>query len=54
MADNLNTVSIKQSDAEARALELWGIWSTPLLCLLSSSTLAGAIAPDRVLYLFDM
>ena len=40
---------IKPSDGEAPALEIWGMWSTPLLPLLPGSLWLGVIAPDRVL-----
>ena len=40
----------KQSDGEASVmLELWGMWSTPSLPLLSGSFWSGVGAPDRVL-----
>ena len=40
----------KQSDGEAPVmLELWGMWSTPLLPSLPGSIWPGVLAPDRVL-----
>ena len=43
---------IKQSDGEASVmLELWGMWSTPLLLSLLGSLWPGVVAPDRVLFM---
>ena len=40
----------KQSDDEAPVmLELWGMWSTPLLPLLQGPLWPGVVAPDRAL-----
>ena len=40
----------KQSDGEVPALlELWGMWSTPLLPLIQGSLWGGMIASDRAL-----
>ena len=40
----------KQSDGEAPVmLELWGIWSTPLLLLLPGPLWPAVVAPDSVL-----
>ena len=41
---------IKQPDGEASVmLELWGIWSNPLLPSLPDPLWPGVVAPDRVL-----
>ena len=40
---------IKQSNGEAPALEIWGMWSTPSLPLLPGPLWLGVIAPDRIL-----
>ena len=40
---------IKPSDVEARALEIKGMWSIPLLSLLPSQLLTGVVAPDKTL-----
>ena len=41
---------IKKSDGEAPVmLELWGMWSTPLLFLLPGPLWPGMVAADRVL-----
>ena len=40
---------IKQSDGEAPALEIWGMWSIPSLPLLPSPLCPEVVAPDRVL-----
>ena len=40
---------IKLTDSEAPPLEIWGIWSTPLLVLLPGPLWPGVVAPDRVL-----
>ena len=37
------------SDGEALALEIYGIWSTPLWALLPGQLLPKVVAPDRVL-----
>ena len=40
----------KQSDDEVPAmLELWGMWSTPLLPSLPGPLWSGVVAPDRAL-----
>ena len=39
----------KQSDGKTRALEIWGMWSTPSLPLLPGPLKLGMIALDRVL-----
>ena len=39
----------KQSDDETPVLELWGMWSTPSLPLLTGPFWPGGVAPDRVL-----
>ena len=40
----------KQSDGEAPViLELWRMWSTPLLPLLPGALWSGVVAPERVL-----
>ena len=40
----------KQSDDHVPAmLELWGMWSTPLLPLLPGQLWPGVVAPDRAL-----
>ena len=42
----------KQSDREAPVmLELWGMWSTPLLPSPPRSLLPGFVAPDRFLFM---
>ena len=40
---------IKPSDDVAPALEIWGMWCTPLLPLLPGPLRSGVVAPDRVL-----
>ena len=40
---------IKQSDGEAPALEIWGMWSTLSLPLLPGPLWPGVVAPDWVL-----
>ena len=40
---------IKQSDGEAPALEVWGMWSTLSLPLLPGPLWPKVVAPDRVL-----
>ena len=40
---------IKQSDGEAPALELWGMWSTSSLPLLPGPLGLGVVAPHRFL-----
>ena len=42
---------IKNSDGEAPALELWGMWSTSSLPSLTGPLWLGVVAPDRVLYM---
>ena len=42
---------IKPSDCEAQVLELWGMWSTPLLPLLPGLLWPRVVASDRVLYM---
>ena len=42
---------IKQSDGEAPASEIWGMWSTPSLPLLPCPLWPGVLASDRVLYM---
>ena len=40
----------KQSDGEVPVmLELWGMWSTPLLPLLPGPLWSGMVAPDKAL-----
>ena len=41
---------IKQSDGEAPTLEIWEMWSTSLLALLTDPFWLGVVAPDWVLY----
>ena len=39
----------KQSDGDGQALDIWAIWSTPLLQLLPGPLSTGVVEPDRVL-----
>ena len=40
----------KQSDGEDPVLELWRMWSTPLLPLFPGPLWHGVVAPGRVLF----
>ena len=40
-----------QLNGEAPVLELWGMWSTPLLLLLPGLLCLGVVVPDRVLFM---
>ena len=39
----------KLFDDEAPALEIWGMWNTPMLPLLPGLFWSGVVAPDRIL-----
>ena len=42
----------KQSDVEVLVmLELWGMWSTPLLPSFSGPLWPGVVAPDKILFI---
>ena len=38
---------IKLSDGKAPALDIWEMWSTPSLLLISGSLWTGVVEPDR-------
>ena len=48
LANKCPRYDAKQSDGETPDLEIWRIWSTPSLPLLSDPLWPGVVAPDRV------
>ena len=53
-ANDCPRYDIKQSDGEAPALEIWGMWCSPSLSSFSVPLWPGVVAPDRVLPMGQM